>query len=60
MNQFDVSGPSTARRQDGRAPDCGILIDQIRTERRPQEAETDEIAFVSPPPAPWPRVFPGL
>jgi hypothetical protein len=50
--------------------------EQIRTERRCQSEEIgrveapaapsaasaseDEIAFVSPPPAPFPRVFPGL
>jgi hypothetical protein len=33
------------------------------TQQRPirrQPVEEEEPVFVSPPPAPWPRVFPGL
>jgi hypothetical protein len=60
MNQFDVSGPSPARRPEGREPDRGIHIDRPWPDRRPQEADMDEIVYVSPPPVPWPRVFPGL
>ncbi len=32
---------------------------QSKSKPHPAEEETREV-FVSPPPAPWPRVFPGL
>ena len=42
----------------------GSLDDHVRTAQdppqNPQEHESDETCVVSPPPLPWPRVFPPL
>ena len=34
--------------------------DGRRSNEQPAEDADDTVIFVSPPPAPWPRVFPGL
>lgn len=43
---FPDDFPAEPGRDDKPVPDLG--------------GEEDEPVFVSPPPAPWPRVFPGL
>jgi hypothetical protein len=57
-----TSGPSFDR--TGTFPP-GRLADSVQTprepEQRPQGQESDDaVLFVSPPPLPWPRVFPPL
>jgi hypothetical protein len=50
---------------EGRPADVGKIIGRIagdgrRSDDQPEADAGDALLFVSPPPAPWPRVFPGL
>lgn len=64
MIQIAVQPPSAAFRE-GRRPDPadaigGSSIPESRLDADPSEEASDGILFVSPPPLPFPRVFPGL
>ena len=63
LKQNFLSRASSSDRGGTSQPDH--LVDSIQTlqelPRKPQEQEADEaILSVSPPPLPWPRVFPPL
>jgi len=59
MNQFDESSRPRRPDEPSDGPNKSLRPDDPAGPQQ-EPAVDDSVLFVSPPPAPWPRVFPGL